>query len=64
MLRMIDVPTKKESRGWAYCPICTHTVETQVVLAGKRVYVKPGQRCPRCSSPLEAASVLRDLMAA
>jgi uncharacterized protein (UPF0212 family) len=64
MLRITGIPIKKESKGWAYCPICTHTVETPVILAGKRAYVKPGQRCPRCSSPLEAASVLRDLMAA
>ncbi len=64
MLRITGIPTKKECKGWAYCPICTRTVETQVVLAGKRAYVKPGQRCPRCSSPLEVASVLRDLMAA
>ena len=48
-----------EIRGWAYCPICTHVVETQVVPAGKRMVVKRGEKCPRCSSSLEAASVVR-----
>jgi len=64
MNRLIGVPPRRESKGLAYCPICTHTVETQVVQVGKRAWVKPGQRCPRCASPLEVASVLRDLMAA
>ncbi len=51
--------TRKESRGWAYCPICTHTVEAAVIQAGRKIYVKPGQKCPRCASALEAASVVR-----
>jgi len=50
---------RRELRGWAYCPICTHVVETQVVVSGKRSTVKAGQRCPRCASSLEPASVLR-----
>lgn len=61
---LIGPPAPKEAKGWAYCPICTHTVRAQVVLAGKRAWVKPGQRCPRCSAPLEVAAVLRDLAAA
>jgi uncharacterized protein (UPF0212 family) len=61
---IIGTRAPKESKGWAYCPICTHTVETQVVLAGKRAWVKPGEKCPRCHSRLEAAAVLRYLMAA
>jgi uncharacterized protein (UPF0212 family) len=52
-------PARREVRGWAYCPICTHTVETEVIAAGKRVAVKPGQKCPRCSSSLEPATVVR-----
>lgn len=51
--------TRKESKGWAYCPICTHTVPADVIVAGKKLYVKPGQKCPRCNSALEAASVVR-----
>ncbi len=54
---------KRESKGFAYCPICTHTVEAQVILLGKAAYVKPGQKCPRCSSSLEPA-VVRYLAAA
>ena len=50
---------RKETKGWAYCPICTHTVPAQVVLAGKKRLVKPGQKCPRCNSALEAASVIQ-----
>ena len=41
-----------------YCPICTHTVEAEVVATRKRTFVKPGQRCARCSSSLDAAYVL------
>jgi len=61
---MVGAPAPRESKGWAYCYICTHTVEAQVILAGKRAWVKYGQKCPRCGSPLEAAAVLRDQMAA
>ncbi len=64
MNRLTVLPTQREAKGFAYCPICTHTVETRVVLAGKRAWVKPGEKCPRCGSRLEAAAVLRDLMAA
>jgi hypothetical protein len=53
-----------EYEGWAYCPICTHTVATVVVFSGRRSLVKPGQKCPRCASSLEAASVLRYNVAA
>jgi hypothetical protein len=50
---------QREIRGWAYCPICTHIVETPAMAAGRKVVVKPGQKCPRCHSALEAASVVR-----
>jgi hypothetical protein len=47
-----------------YCPICTHSVPANVTLvrnaAGRRVpRVVAGQRCARCSSPLDAAYVLK-----
>jgi hypothetical protein len=65
MTPVANLPNLKESRGWAYCPICTHTVETQVVASGrKKVAVKPGEKCPRCNSALEAASVVRYEVAA
>jgi uncharacterized Zn finger protein (UPF0148 family) len=31
-----------ESKGFVYCPICTHTVEGTVVSNGKTAKVKPG----------------------
>jgi hypothetical protein len=47
-----------------YCPICTHNVPanvTMVVNAVRRRVPKviPGQKCSRCSSPLDAAYVIR-----
>lgn len=64
MTRFASIQTRREYKGWAHCPICTRTVAAQVIQAGKLAYVKPGQKCPRCRSSLEAASVLRDLVAA
>ena len=65
-MELVSMPARKprEMRGWAYCPICTHTVETSVVAVGKRPLVKPGEKCPRCRSALEAASVIRYEIAA
>lgn len=62
MQRMLNVhnsPVRREMRAWAYCPICTHIVETEVVVSGRKTVVKPGHKCPRCSASLEAASVVR-----
>jgi uncharacterized protein (UPF0212 family) len=59
MNQVVTMQDQKEWKGWAYCPICTHVVETPVVGNGKKVRVKPGQKCPRCGSALEAASVVR-----
>jgi hypothetical protein len=47
-----------------YCPICTHSVPAKVTIvrnaAGRKVpRVVAGQRCTRCSSPLDAAYVLK-----
>lgn len=56
---MTKAPAQRELKGWVYCYICTHTVEAQVVVAGRRVEVKAGQKCPRCSSSLGAAAVVR-----
>ncbi len=41
-----------------YCPMCTHTVEAEVLAVRKALWVKPGQRCPRCNSPLDAGYVI------
>jgi hypothetical protein len=61
MERVAEIQTRqqREVKAWAYCPICTHVVETPAIGAGRRVVVKPGQKCPRCQSALEAASVIR-----
>lgn len=56
---MTRVEPKKTVRGSVYCWICTHTVEADVILVGKKVFVRPGQKCPRCSSSLDPASVVR-----
>ncbi len=59
MNRVLTIPGKREVRGWAFCPICTHTVETTVVLGGRHAYVKPGTKCPRCASSLDSGVVVR-----
>ncbi len=43
--------------GKVYCPMCTHTVEAEIQHAGKRVFVKDGQKCPRCSASLDAGYI-------
>jgi uncharacterized Zn finger protein (UPF0148 family) len=48
-----------EAAGAVYCPLCTHTVEAKVTYTPKSAHVTPGQRCPRCSSPLDAGYVIR-----
>ncbi len=42
-----------------YCPLCTHTVPAEVILKGKRLIVRPGQKCARCHSPIDAGYVFR-----
>ncbi len=56
---VMHLPARKETRGWAHCPICTHTVAATVVFGGRKPYVKPGEKCPRCGSSLEAGVVIR-----
>jgi hypothetical protein len=48
-----------EAKGAVYCPLCTHTVEANVTYGPKSALVTPGQRCARCSSPLDAGYVIR-----
>jgi hypothetical protein len=50
--------------GVAYCAICTHTVPAKIVKNRKRQFVKPGQRCSRCGSLLDAAYALQSNQAA
>jgi transposase-like protein len=53
------VPGEVEFNTSVHCPICTHNVQATVVAHGKSQKVKPGQKCPRCASTLDAAYVLR-----
>jgi uncharacterized Zn finger protein (UPF0148 family) len=48
-----------ESKGFVYCPICTHTVEGAVVSNRKGAKVKAGQKCSRCSASLDAGYIMR-----
>jgi uncharacterized protein (UPF0212 family) len=56
--------TKTEVRGEVYCPICTHVVPAQVIVTAKTTRAKPGQKCPRCSAPLDAGYVVQAVVAA
>jgi hypothetical protein len=47
-----------------YCPICTHTVEAEAGLEGKKPTVVPGQKCSRCASALDAGLVIQFRQAA
>ena len=55
---------EKTMPGQVHCPICTHNVPADININGKRPLVVPGQKCPRCSSTLDAAYVLEVLEAA
>ncbi len=68
-VKTMPAPSAVAIPAEVYCPICTHTVPANVTLvrnaAGKRVAkALTGQRCPRCSSPLDAAFVVRVTRAA
>jgi hypothetical protein len=44
-------------RAAVYCPICTHTVDAEALQVGRRMVVKPGQKCSRCASSLDAGYI-------
>jgi hypothetical protein len=56
-LKFKPVPAKKIF-GQVYCLFCTHAVDAQLALNGRRLAAKPGQRCPRCQSSLDACMAL------
>ncbi len=56
--------SKKYTKGSVYCFTCTHNVEADLVSLGRRMLVKPGQKCARCSSSLDAAYVVVQSQAA
>lgn len=47
-----------ETQASVHCPICTHAVSATVIVRGKSVYVKPGQKCARCAASLDAGRLL------
>ncbi len=51
-------------KAQVHCFICSHTVPAEVEFVGKKFHLITGQKCPRCSSPLEAAKVLETQEAA
>ncbi len=66
-MKTTEIRTKAEARtfpGTAYCPICTHSVPATVLVSAREVKVAPGQKCPRCNSMLDVASVLHFTQAA
>jgi hypothetical protein len=50
--------TPVTSTAKVYCPMCTHTVDATVEHHPKHIYVKPGQKCPRCSGSLDAGYIM------
>lgn len=53
------VKAVNELTGAVYCPMCTHTVPANIVKTPRGNRVAGGQRCPRCSSKLDAGYVVR-----
>jgi hypothetical protein len=56
-MKKSEIPAA-ESQATVHCPICTHTVSATVLVRGKNAYVKPGQKCARCSASLDAGRLL------
>ncbi len=54
----------REETASVYCFLCTHTVQATVVVGPKGPIVKPGQKCARCGSSIDAGFVLRTPKAA
>jgi hypothetical protein len=57
-------PVITVATGKIHCPSCSHAVDARVMRAAKRPWIQPGQRCPRCSSSLDAGNIVRSRMAA
>jgi len=50
-------PVKVEQSS-VYCPICTHTVQVNILSNGRTARVKDGEKCPRCGSSIGSAYVM------
>jgi uncharacterized protein (UPF0212 family) len=61
-------PLEKMETGKVYCPMCTHTVDAEIervhIRRARRAVVRPGQRCPHCSAPLDAGYIFESSRAA
>jgi len=65
MTKLLPKPElRRESTAAVHCYICTHTVTATVFVDRRSAIVKPGQKCPRCASALDAAYVLNLTQAA
>ncbi|MBL8292206.1 MAG: hypothetical protein JNN08_10240 [Bryobacterales bacterium] len=51
--------TRREMNGIVHCPLCTHRVPATVLVDRRSAIVKPGQKCARCNSSLDAGYVLQ-----
>jgi hypothetical protein len=56
LVKKIAVQNALKAR--VHCFICSHMVGAELELQGNRVRLVRGQKCPRCSSPLDAAKVV------
>lgn len=60
MMTVVKKPEiRREMNGIVHCPLCTHRVPAAVLVDRRSAAVKPGQRCARCNSSLDAGFVLR-----
>jgi hypothetical protein len=58
-ITQFNKPAVREMKGSVHCPLCTHTVPATIIANSRGTRVMPGQKCPRCSSSLDAGYVLR-----
>lgn len=59
MKTQAQTPKAISEKSSVYCPICTHTVEAEIVHKGKQAFAKPGQKCGRCHASLDAGYIIR-----
>ena len=64
MVAEMEVTPSSSVPAVLYCPICTRYVDGDVRRVAKKFIATPGQKCPRCSSPLDAATVVQVRQAA
>jgi hypothetical protein len=55
---MTKPDSRREADAKVHCYICTHTVPAVVLVDRRSAIIKPGQKCARCASPLDAAYIV------